>query len=50
MSRGCPRLSVRVEPALLERVTETAHRNGVPVSAVLRTSVAIYTQDVVRTG
>jgi hypothetical protein len=46
MSRGCPRLSVRLEPALLERVTETAHRDGVPVSDVLRTSVAIYTEDV----
>ena len=46
MSRGHPRLSVRLEPALLDRVTEMAHRDGVPVSDVLRTSVAIYTEDV----
>ena len=46
MSQGCPRLSVRLEPALLDRVAETAHRGGVPVSDVLRASVEIYARDV----
>ncbi len=50
MSRGRPRLTVRLEPALLERVTEAARRDGVPVSDVLRKSLAIYTEPVGEDG
>ena|SRR5215469_8181347 len=46
MSRGHPRLTVRLDPALLASVAAKAETEGVPVSSVLRTSVAIFTQDV----
>lgn len=46
VSRGCPRLSVRLEPVLLSRVTEAARVEGIPISDVLRRAVRIYTEDV----
>lgn len=46
MSRGRPRLSVRLEPDLFDRVTAKARAEGVQVSEILRKSLAIYTQDI----
>lgn len=46
MSRGRPRLSVRLEPSLLDRVMARARAEGVPVSDMLRRSLATYTEDV----
>lgn len=46
LSRGRPRLSVRLAPDLLDRVTAQAHAEGIPVSDVLRRAVGIYTEDV----
>ena len=46
MSRGHPRLSVRLEPGLLQRVTAKARAERVPVSDLLRKSLAIYAEDV----
>lgn len=46
ISRGRPRLSVRLDPALLDRVTARARAEGVPVSDVLRKSLVTYTTDV----
>ena len=46
VSRGSPRLSVRLEPGLLLRVIAKARAEGVTVSDVLRKSLATYTEDV----
>ena len=46
MSRGRPRLTVRLEPGLLERVTARARTEGVPVSDMLRKSLETYTENV----
>ncbi len=46
MSRGHPRLTVRLEPDLLDRVMAKARDEGVPVSDMLRRSLATYTEDV----
>src|SRR5215469_5038678 len=40
MSRGHPRLTVRLEPELLASIAAKARTEGAPVSSVLRTSVA----------
>lgn len=45
MSRGHPRVSVRLDPALLNRVTARARAEAIHVSDILRRSLAIYTED-----
>jgi hypothetical protein len=46
MSRGHPRLTVRLEPELLESVNAKARATGVSGSSILRTSLAVFTRDV----
>ena len=46
MSRGHPRLTVRLEPGLLDRVTAKARAEGIAVSEMLREALEIWMEDV----
>ncbi len=46
MSRGSPRLSVRVSPDQVERVEALARDKGCTVSDVFRKALAVYTEEV----
>ena len=46
MSRGRPRLTVRLEPGLRDRVTAKARAKGIPVSDMLREALEACTDDV----
>ena len=46
MSRGHRRLTVRLETELLGCIIAKARAEGVTISSILRTSLAIFTQDV----
>ena len=46
VNRSHPRLSVRLGPGLMDRVTARAHTEGISVSVMLRKSLEAYTEDV----